>query len=189
MNGERSQPPALASWFLRHLCSTKDMEALTGDLYERFGEGQSERWFWRQVVIAILIGAVRGFSIRFLLILLMALNALVFFFGAILHSGVAIGPFHQPHVIPAAVVEILCGLSLGWGVAALLKGPPSAGRIALTSNLVAAVGVCLGVGARAVRQQTGPTIALDHRVMLALICASLMILLFNRPDGSEDIKA
>jgi hypothetical protein len=128
MNSERSQPPALASWLLRRLCSTKDREALTGDLYERFGEGQSERWFWRQVVIAILVGAARGFSVRFFLILLMALNALVFFFGAILHSGVAIGPFHQPHIVPATVVEILCGLSLGWGVAALFKGPPSAGR-------------------------------------------------------------
>lgn len=188
MNSERSQPPALASWLLRHLCSTKDREFLTGDLYERFGEGQSERWFWRQVVIAILVGAVRGFSFRFFLILLMASNALVFFFSAILHSGVAIGPFHQPHIVPAVVAEILCGLSLGWGVAALSKGPTSARRVALTSNLVAGVGVGLGVAAPAIRQQTWPTIALDHRVMLALICASLVTLLFDRPDGSKDIK-
>jgi hypothetical protein len=188
MNSKGSQPPALASWLLRRLCGTKDREALTGDLYERFGEGQSERWFWRQVVIAILVGAVRGFSVRFFLILLMALNALVFFFGAILHSGVAIGPFHQPHILPATVVEILCGLSLGWGVAALFKGPPSAGRVALTGNLVAAAGVGLGVGAQVVRQQTWPAIALDHRVMLALIGASLVILLLNRPDGSKDLR-
>jgi len=188
MNSERLQPPALASWLLLHLCSTKDREALTGDLYESFGEGQSERWFWRQVVVAILVGAARGFSVRFLVILLMALNALVFFFGAILHSGVAIGPFHQPDIVPATVVEILCGLSLGWGVAALFKGPPSAGRVALTGNLIAATGVGLGIGARAVRQQTWPTIALDHRVMLALIGASLVILLFNRPNGSKDIR-
>jgi hypothetical protein len=188
MNNERSQPPALASWLLRRLCSTKDKEALTGDLYERFGEGQSEGWFWRQVVIAILIGAVRGFSFRFFLILLMALNALVFFSGAILHSGVAIGPFHQPHNVPATVAEILCGLSLSWGVAALFKGPPSAGRAALASNMVAAAGVGLGVGARVVRQQAWPSIAPDHRVMLALIGASLVILLFNRTDGSKDIR-
>ena len=77
---------------------------------------------------------------------------------------------------------------MGWGVAALFKGLPSAGRVALTSNLVAAAGVGLGVGARVVRQQTWPTIALDHRVMLALICASLVILLFSQPDGSKDIR-
>jgi len=188
VNSERSQPPALAAWLLRRLYSTKDREVLTGDLYERFGEGQSERWFWRQVVIAILVGAARGLSIRFFLILLMALNALVFFFGAILHSGVAIGPFHQPHIVPATVVEVVCGLALAWGVAALFKDPPSAGRVALTSNLVAAAGVGLGVSAQAVRQQTGPTLALDHRVMLALIGASLVILLFNRPNGSKDIR-
>ena len=188
MSSERSQPPALASWLLRHLCSTKDREALTGDIYERFGEGESEHWFWRQVVIAILVGAARGFSVRFFLILLMALNALVFFFGAILHSGVAIGHFHQPHIIPATVVEILCGLSLSCGVAALFKGPPSAARIGLTSNLVAAAGVGLGVGAQLARQQTWPTVALDHRVMLALIGASLVILFFERPDGSKEIR-
>jgi hypothetical protein len=188
MNSEPSQPPALASWLLRHLCSTKDAEALTGDLYESFAEGQSERWFWRQAVTAILVGAARGFSVRFFLILLMASNALVFFFGAILHAGVAVGPFHQPHIVPATAVEVLCGLSLGWAVAALCQGPPSARRVALTSNLVAAAGVCLGVVAGAVRQQTGPTIALDHRVMLALIGACLVILLFNRPDGSKEIR-
>ncbi|MGA3044942.1 MAG: hypothetical protein ABSF54_29550, partial [Bryobacteraceae bacterium] len=125
---------------------------------------------------------------RFFLILLMASNALVFFFGAILHAGVAVGPFHQPHIVPATAVEVLCGLSLGWAVAALCQGPPSARRVALTSNLVAAAGVCLGVVAGAVRQQTGPTIALDHRVMLALIGACLVILLFNRPDGSKEIR-
>lgn len=163
-------------------------DALVGDLIEQRHAGRSRIWFWRQVVIAILVGALRGFSFRPFLILLMALNALVFFFGAIFHSGVAIGPFHQPQIVPAAVAEIVCGLSLGWGVAALFKSPTSAGRVALTSNLVAVVGVGLGVGARAIRQQTWPTVALDHRVMLALICASLITLLFDRPDGSKDVK-
>jgi hypothetical protein len=59
MNRERAQPPALAAWMLRHLCSKKDQEALAGDLLERFHEGQSGGWFWRQVLIAMLVGFSR----------------------------------------------------------------------------------------------------------------------------------
>jgi hypothetical protein len=38
MNSERPQPPALAVFLLRHLCPKDRQEALTGDLFERFGE-------------------------------------------------------------------------------------------------------------------------------------------------------
>jgi len=58
MNSELSQPPALAIWLLRNLCARNNREALTGDLLERFGEGQSGWWFWRQVLIAIMAGAI-----------------------------------------------------------------------------------------------------------------------------------
>jgi hypothetical protein len=34
---------------------------------------------------------------------LMISNAALFFFGAVQHLGIAIGPFHEPHIIPAAV--------------------------------------------------------------------------------------
>jgi hypothetical protein len=57
MNTEQSNPPALALWFLRCLCPRRNREVLTGDLLERFREGRSNRWFWRQVVVAILVGA------------------------------------------------------------------------------------------------------------------------------------
>lgn len=43
------QPPRLATWLLRH------REALAGDLLERYNEGESDRWFWRQVLTAILV--------------------------------------------------------------------------------------------------------------------------------------
>jgi len=56
MNTEREQPPALALWFLRRLYPKCNREALTGDLLERFREGRSSRWFWRQVLVAIMIG-------------------------------------------------------------------------------------------------------------------------------------
>lgn len=57
MNTGRSHPPALAVWFLRRLCPKRNREAITGDLLEGFREGHSSGSFWRQVLIAILVGA------------------------------------------------------------------------------------------------------------------------------------
>jgi hypothetical protein len=54
-----SHPPALALWLLRRLCRRRNRDFLTGDLLERFGEGESRVWFWRQVMMAILIGVWR----------------------------------------------------------------------------------------------------------------------------------
>jgi len=34
-------------------------DALTGDLIERFREGQTRGWFWRQVLIAFAVGVAR----------------------------------------------------------------------------------------------------------------------------------
>jgi hypothetical protein len=64
MNSERPQPPALAVFLLRHLCPKDRQEALTGDLFERFGEGQSDGWFWRQVLIAMLVGVSSGLRLH-----------------------------------------------------------------------------------------------------------------------------
>jgi hypothetical protein len=44
--------------------------------------------------------------------LLMVANAGLFLFGAVQHAGVALGSFHEPVIIPAAIVETLCGLCL-----------------------------------------------------------------------------
>src|SRR4051794_30288777 len=60
-------PPALALWFLEHFCpGNSNKEALTGDLLERFGEGRTAGWFWRQVLIAILVGVLREMQMHWL---------------------------------------------------------------------------------------------------------------------------
>jgi hypothetical protein len=53
----KSNPPTRAIWFLRHACPG-DKEALTGDLIERFREGQTRGWFWRQVLVAFIVGVL-----------------------------------------------------------------------------------------------------------------------------------
>lgn len=59
MNSRKTNPPKQAIWFLRHGCPG-DNEALEGDLIERFREGQSRGWFWRQVLIASFVGVAVG---------------------------------------------------------------------------------------------------------------------------------
>ena len=58
MSGKKSNPPRLAIWWLRHACPGSDNNALTGDLIERFHEGQSVGWLWRQVLSAFAVGVV-----------------------------------------------------------------------------------------------------------------------------------
>jgi len=112
---------------------------------------------------------------------LMSANAALFFFGSIQHAGVAVGPFHEPVIIPAAIVEALCGLCLLWGAIALFRGSRTRWRIALITNLVALGGVLLGIAALAAG--AGPrTVSNDlyHCLMLILIAAVILILFLGR---------
>ena len=112
-----------------------------------------------------------------LLIALMVGNAAIFVFGALQHAGVQIGPLREPVIVPASIVEALCGLALGWGAAAVLKRSLKAWRAALIGNLVAILGVAIGMVSLAVG--AGPRTAsndLHHGMMLALAAVSLLIL-------------
>lgn len=117
-----------------------------------------------------------------LLGLVMIANAALFLFGALQHAGVAIGSFHEPPILPAAIVESICALSLLLGAAAaVLDQSMHLWRVALITNLVALGGVLLGIAA--LTAGAGPRTAsndLYHRIMLALIGASMVILLYAR---------
>lgn len=112
---------------------------------------------------------------------LMILNAALFFFGSVQHAGVAVRRFHEPLIIPAVIVEAICGLCLFWGAIALLRASRTRWGVALITNLVALAGVLLGIAALAAG--AGPRTAsndLYHRMMLILIVAVILILFFAR---------
>jgi hypothetical protein len=122
-----------------------------------------------------------------LLTALMLGNAALFVFGALQHVGVAIGSLHEPVIVPASVVEVVCALALSWGAAAVLKQSPKAWGAAFLGNLVAILGVAIGMVALAAG--AGPRTAsndLYHGIMLALATASLVILLV--PAGRTALR-
>lgn len=116
-----------------------------------------------------------------LLASVMFANAALFFFGAVQHVGVTIGRFHEPRIIPAAIVESVCGISLAIGASVVLSRTRLPLVPPLIANLVALAGVLLGMAALAAGR--GPRTAsndLYHRIMLVLIGVSLALLVFAK---------
>jgi hypothetical protein len=54
-----ASPPLLASWLLRRLAGGPMRESLIGDIDQQFARGRSSFWYWRQVLLAILVGVAR----------------------------------------------------------------------------------------------------------------------------------
>jgi hypothetical protein len=50
------RPPAIATWLLRHLGCSPNTSAIIGDLAERYPNGRSRAWYWRQTFLTILVG-------------------------------------------------------------------------------------------------------------------------------------
>ena len=110
-----------------------------------------------------------------------ASNAALFLFGALQHAGVGVGPFREPRIVPAAIVETVCGVALAYAAVALFRRMPAAHRVAVISNLIALAGVAIGLVALAVG--AGPRTAsndLYHRLMLAAISGSFVLLFVSR---------
>jgi hypothetical protein len=56
MNRDMSGAKIFALWLLRHVGPIENREAIIGDLLERVSDGQSVRWFWREVLGAVAAG-------------------------------------------------------------------------------------------------------------------------------------
>ena len=51
-----AQTPKAAMWLLRHFGCGPNNEVVAGDLVEQYVKGHTRTWFWRQALLAILIG-------------------------------------------------------------------------------------------------------------------------------------
>ena len=114
--------------------------------------------------------------------ILSAVYAVTFFCGALLHLGVRIplgaAVLAEPTILPAAIVESLCGLALSFGAFAVFARWNRAWTAVFAAHAFALGGVLLGVTALALG--AGPSTDLNtmyHRVMLVGLVAVLALLL------------
>ena len=123
--------------------------------------------------------------------ILAALYAATFFLGALLHLGVRIplgfAVLAEPRIVPATIVEGLCGLGLAVGAYATLSRKTWAWPAITAAHAFAVGGVLLGMAALAVG--AGPSTELNtiyHRVMLVALVVGLILLL--TPGGRAALR-
>jgi hypothetical protein len=123
--------------------------------------------------------------------ILSAVYAATFFFGALLHLGVTIplgfAVVEEPVILPATIVEGLCGVALAVAAFAVLTRRELAWPIALAAHAFALGGVLLGITALALG--AGPSTELNsvyHRVMVVALVAVLALLL--SPAGRSALR-
>jgi hypothetical protein len=63
------QPPRVASWLLQSLGCSVDNDAVLGDLSERYREGKTRAWYWKQTLVAIAVSTFQDIQARKLLAL------------------------------------------------------------------------------------------------------------------------
>ena len=124
----------------------------------------------------------RGTGVATVVGALSALYAATFLFGALLHLGVRVplgfAVLAEPRILPATVVEGLCGLALSVAAWAILARKGLARTAAIAAHAFALGGVLLGTAALATG--AGPSTDMNtvyHRVMLVALAAVLALLL------------
>jgi hypothetical protein len=123
--------------------------------------------------------------------ILSALYAATFLLGALLHLGIRIplgfAMVEEPVIIPATIVEGLCGTALAIAAITVLVRRNGAWTVATAAHAFALGGVLLGITALAVG--AGPSTDLNtvyHRVMVVALVA-VLALLFS-PVGRNALR-
>jgi hypothetical protein len=105
---------------------------------------------------------------------LMGAEAVTFLLAALLHLGIPLG-LSEPRIIPAAIVEGLCGLLLAVSTYAVVARARLAWGAALAAHLFAVAGVVLGIASLALG--AGPSTVpntIYHRVILGVLIVVLL---------------
>jgi hypothetical protein len=123
--------------------------------------------------------------------ILSAVYAATFFLGALFHLGVRVplgfAVVAEPVILPATIVEGLCGTALAIAAITVLAHTNGAWTVATAAHAFALGGVLLGITALAVG--AGPSTDLNtvyHRVMVVALVA-VLALLFS-PAGRSALR-
>lgn len=100
--------------------------------------------------------------------------ALTFLIGAVLHTGLAMGPLSEPVIVPATVVETLCAVGLIVAAYGALTVKPWAWNGLLYAHAGALSGVLLGILAIALGGGEGTMLnSWYHNTMATLLALGL----------------
>ena len=139
-----SGPPAVATWLLEHIRFSNTDESLAGDLLEEFTQGRSSAWYWRQVLMAIVVGFAKEVRIHWILAIRATIIGLAVSTGAsmLIHSFIVtlrkdgiIELDSIPRFVPWALSSFLSGIVSGWLVAFLHRK----NRVAMLLTFVGAL--------------------------------------------------
>src|SRR5215831_14866098 len=106
--------------------------------------------------------------------------AVTFFVFASLHLGVHPLAIQEPLILPAAVVETVCGLCFAVAAGAAFTGATWAWPAAVWAHAISVSGVLLGILAQARSAGSTELNFVYHRVVLVVLLASLILLLIRR---------
>jgi hypothetical protein len=175
-----SIPPALATWLLQHLRFSNTDDALVGDLMEEFSQRRSAAWYWRQVLLAVLVGFEKEVRIHWVLAVRAAMIGLAVSTGATvllhflivtLHQNAVIDVSSSPRFVPWFLTSFMSGAIGGWLVAFLYPKH----RAAMLVSFAAALLIWASMGRGVIRLQPGSqrfvTYLTDYVFVLAGVVA------------------
>jgi len=149
----KPKPPKLATWLLERLTSGYHNDPLAGDLIEEYGRGRSRVWYWRQVLIAILVSTRRTVAPRILYAARRVLFHLAAEVSAVLVIITSVDLFRRMHACGKSWTPIFIesvAFLVALALTAFLLSRPRLGstrRHPLTNRAVAAIAlVALGAG-------------------------------------------
>ncbi len=112
--------------------------------------------------------------------LIMVVNGAFFVISAILHLGVQLGPWSEPRLAPATLVEMICALALAAGALAPRYAPRAAAAAPIAANLIALVGLTLEAIAQALDAGLRTASNDIFHLLLALLTLAALWLLVSR---------
>ena len=120
----------------------------------------------------------RGTTVVKVISVLIVVEAITFLLAALLHLGILFPlGFSEPRIIPAAIVEGLCGLFLAVSAYAVFAQKTWAWWVALAAHLFAVAGVLLGITALALGLSPSTEAnTIYHRVILVVLVIVLALL-------------
>jgi hypothetical protein len=156
-----TQPPRIATWLLRHFGSSPNNDVVIGDLNERYQQGRSRLWYWRQAVAAIVVSFfTEVWSHKLLTIWAMYIGWGIFWisrYGLILTRELLLGSRYWTSwpiwmsMTGQTIETVISGIVAGWFVALLSRESRKAMVLAYALSLEAipfcleAIPFCLAV--------------------------------------------